>query len=230
MSSRSWFSLPPRLRPPTAKRTRGSPELESGTIDPRLVPELEHREVPQPRRVIRPAGQVVVDEPPDDVRTEVVPGQSGAAEDDILQPVAKLAPEPGADGDPEALLAPVDEIVGETAASRELLEEPLGAKAAELRPWRKARGELLHSVVQERRPHLERVGHRHPVDLREQVVGEVGAHIQREVAVHALARRQRQHLVPWTPRGTGRLEEARIAQLDQPLGAEVRHQRGIALA
>src|SRR4051794_2699822 len=130
MSSRSWFSLPPRLKPPTAKRTRGSREAESGTIDPGLVPELEHRQVPQPRRVIRATVEMVVDEPPDGIRPEVVPGQSGAAEDDVVQPVAKLAPKPGADGNAEALLAPVDEVVGETAASRELLEQPLGAKAA----------------------------------------------------------------------------------------------------
>ena len=43
----------------------------------------------------------------------------------------------------------------------------------------------MHLVVEQRRAHLERMGHRHAVDLREQGAGEVGRGVEGAVAVHA---------------------------------------------
>ncbi len=54
------------------------------------------------------------------------------------------------------------------------------SRAADLQLGGNRRGELHQLVVEERRAGLERVGHRRDVDLRDQVVGEVGRDVDLE--------------------------------------------------
>src|SRR5690242_1291689 len=126
----SWLSLPPASRLPMTKSTRGR-RAPSAPIDPLSLPQLEHRKVPQARRVIVGSGQVSVEQPIDLVAVEPAAVAAAGVSEHIFDPGSELAPEPVPDRDPESFLGPRDQMLGEAAPPRKLLQEPLRLAAAQ---------------------------------------------------------------------------------------------------
>src|SRR4051812_16811666 len=137
ISSTSWPSLPPGSRLAMTNRTRGR---ACSAIDPRPVPDLEHRQIPQAVRVIGAAGHVVGHVALHFRLMEVAAVAGAGVVQDALEPRPQLAAEPFADRDAEAHLPAVHELVRQPAARRELLEDPLALRAAQLQPAGQRRG------------------------------------------------------------------------------------------
>src|SRR5512133_2958954 len=102
------------------------------TVDPFTVPQLEHREVPQPVGVLGAALDVLAQQAAGLGRVEVAAGERGGIAQDPLDPRPQLAAEPLADRDAKALLAAVDEVLGQPAPGGEALEQPLRGAAPQL--------------------------------------------------------------------------------------------------
>jgi hypothetical protein len=91
--------------------------------------------------------------------------------------VLQGAPEPLGQGDGEAHLAAVHDVVGQMGFQG-LLEHVLALGALELVVHRQAGDPFHELVVQEGHPHLQGVGHAGPVHLGEDVAHHVGFHVQ----------------------------------------------------
>src|SRR5690242_1413884 len=111
-SSISCRSEPPRPRLPIANRTRGLVG-----IDPGPVPQLEHRQIPELVGVVGVAGEVVDEQAADRVGLEVAARGDTILLEQVLNPRPKLPSQPCAHRYPEALLGPVDEVVGQPPAA-----------------------------------------------------------------------------------------------------------------
>src|SRR3954464_3208604 len=101
-------------------------------VDPCSVPELQHREVPQLVTVVAAAAHVLLEEPFHLGVVEIAPTPCGRVPEDVLDPPAQFAPEPFWDGNGKSLLRSMDEVVGQAAPARELLEQPLCFAAPQL--------------------------------------------------------------------------------------------------
>ena len=106
------------------------------------------------------------------VGVEVAASPGPLREQKVMRDLAEIRPEPPGQGDREALLRPVNQR-GRQGALQIALDEILRGRPAELEPGRHAGRELDDLVVEQRRADLERVGHRHPIDLHENIVREV---------------------------------------------------------
>ena len=96
-------------------------------------------------------------------------------------------PKPLRDRDPESLFGSVEDAVGEQPPQR-ALEEELRAQAAQLHVQGEARGEPDEVVVEERDAALERGHHARPVELDQDVVLEVQAHVHQQDLVERVGR------------------------------------------
>ncbi|MEZ5121313.1 MAG: hypothetical protein R2736_07030 [Solirubrobacterales bacterium] len=101
--------------------------------------------------------------------------------------LAQLARQPVADRDREALLGPVERLVGDPAAQR-LAEDPLLLAPAHLQLRRDGRRQRHEVGVQQRRPGLEAVRHGGDVDLGDEVVGQMRAAVDVEHAADDVGR------------------------------------------
>src|SRR6266850_8032674 len=90
--------------------------------------------------------------------------------------VEALAPEPLANRDVEAALAPPEVLGGEPPLGP-ALEEQLALAPAHLQLVGQPQAELDHAMVEERHAPLEAEGHQDAVRLHEQVVGQPGAEV-----------------------------------------------------
>ncbi len=98
---------------------------------------------------------------------------------------AQRAAQPRAQRDSEALLRSVDDPLRKPAARSEL-EQDLPLPGAHLERRREREDPVDDVVVQHRRTHLETVGHRSPVDLRQDGAGQVRAEVERENRVQGI--------------------------------------------
>ena len=79
---------------------------------------------------------------------------------------------------------------GHILVSQRVAEDRLLRAPAELELRGDRRGELHDLVVEQRRPRLQAVGHGRDVDLREEVAGQVGAHVDLEQDVEDVVARR----------------------------------------
>ena len=128
-------------------------------------------------------------------RIEDAGGGDSVRRQRIEQQLAQRAAEPVVCGNVEAALLAVEHGVGQ-AAAHQLLEQELGVEAAHLVFLRERGGEFDDAVIQERRPHLERVRHAHAIALIQDVVGQIVMLIDEQVPVQVTdARRTRGNAV-----------------------------------
>lgn len=85
-----------------------------------------------------------------------VPARAGPrVAQNAVDPRPQLRPEPLADRDAEALLAPVDEMLGQSARGCELLEQPLRGAAPQLQVAGQSGRVLVDAMVEQRRADLD---------------------------------------------------------------------------
>ena len=137
-------------RRPSVRRARPQPRgLKTGRSrldglgSPRhelAVPELEHEQRPDARRLAVRAGRVAVEQAADASFAEAAAPERAGVEQDLARPGAQLAAQPVADRDREALLGPVEDVVRQPAAQR-LAQDPLllAARAPSARPGSRRR-------------------------------------------------------------------------------------------
>jgi len=85
----------------------------------------------------------------DESRLEVAALARAPREQDVREEVAKIAPEPGAYRNREALLAARQNLLGQPLGGR-LLQDVLPTAVAHLQVGRQARGEIDDFVVEQR--------------------------------------------------------------------------------
>jgi hypothetical protein len=100
-------------------------------VDPSALPQFEHGEVPQSRGVIGTSVDVLGQQALGLGDIEVAACPRRRIAQDFLDPRAQLAAKPLADRDPEALPATIDQMLGQPAPSRDLLEQPFRRAAPE---------------------------------------------------------------------------------------------------
>ncbi len=88
----------------------------------------------------------------------------------------------------EPVLRPREDVVGDPPLE-ELAEQVFGAARVQLQADRHGGGELDELVVEQWHARLERHGHAHLVDLRQNVVEQVRPHVNKERPVHRVRRR-----------------------------------------
>jgi hypothetical protein len=116
-------------------------------------------------------------------------------EQDVAHHAADLTLEPTVDRPAEKPhLRPVDDVV-RNAPARDRTEDVLCLVPAQLEPRRHARAELDDPMIEVRDAHLQRMGHRRPIDVMEHVVGEAELGVEHESALHPSARRAVESLV-----------------------------------
>ena len=143
------------------------------SLNPCLVPELEHQERPERLAVVADAGPVLGDAAGDLFGAEdPLAGQTVGAEKAVEQG-AERAAKPARDRDAKTLLGPIEDRRREPTRCRSL-EQPVssppvricklrGATRRSPRPWASRKGAR----------DLQPAGHARPIDFRQDVVGQV---------------------------------------------------------
>ena len=111
------------------------------------------------------------------------PGESSSCSASRSAPLSQSAM-----GMPKPFFGPVGDARRQDVRHR-ALQQVLGVEASELEPGGHAAEELDQIDVQERRAHLERARHAGPIDLRQDVVLEIGLRIDVEQSFEAVRRR-----------------------------------------
>ena len=165
-----------------------------------FVPEREREQPPQLTRQVLPPGDVRVQDARDDLRAEEPLPREHRLRQRLPRKGLELAAQPRGRGDREAALASVHDPARQQRLDRtpqqDLLPEPL-----HLRPLGQREREPRDERVEVGHTRLERVGHRGPVGLHEQVVDEIDAEVD--------VLETREQLRPL------RLPEARAVQIDR---------------
>src|SRR5882724_6343683 len=166
------FSAPPTASEWITWTTCG----RASSIAPPTGPLLEDEERPDLRGVIAASG--VLGEDGFDGRGGEEPALARpGAEERIARVVAEVAAEPGGEGHPEAHLAPGEDGGGEIGGHRPL-EHRLALAPPQLQPARHG-GHVLHEhVVEERHAGLEGDEHAGTIHLGEDILRQVGAHVE----------------------------------------------------
>src|SRR5438094_8981309 len=113
-------SRPPHLWGGCAMRRRGR---GSAVGHVPLVPTLEREQRPQLLAVVPPAGEMFVDQPPDHPRVEIPLALDPLWRQDRQHLLTQRSAEPPCHRDAEALLGPVEDLVGQDAPKRSLQKE-----------------------------------------------------------------------------------------------------------
>ena len=115
-------------------------------------------------------------QPVDVARVEETPLAARVGDQQVAGEPGEVAPEPMRQRHGKAVLGPVDDVVRKHAAHRTL--EQILRRAVAQAEARRNRGRELHQpVIEERRPRLEGMRHRHPIDLGENVERKVRVEI-----------------------------------------------------
>ncbi len=137
-------------------------------------------------------GEVPIEERGDGLRAEQPTRPRALGEQRVPREVVQLAGQPVPRRQREAALLPVDDR-GRQQVGEGLLEQELSLVVTQLRPPGQARAQLDDVVIDERRARLEAMGHARDVDLRQDVVGQVGVDVERAQSVdHRRVRGHRQ--------------------------------------
>ncbi len=158
-------------------------------VDVRALPELEHRQRPQPVAVVGAARRVLGEETLDRLGPEPSACARPVVEEQLARERLQIAAKPLRERKAEAALAAGRDL------RRELRREgapqrDLRASALLLQSVRQREPELDDTAVEQRRAQLERVRHGRDVRLRKQVAGEVRVQVQELQAGGALVRRR----------------------------------------
>src|SRR2546423_5041363 len=184
------------------------------------VPEFEHEERPKLRRMIPPPVLVFVEQRLDVTRLDVTALARARLAERFAYAPAQLVVNPLLDGHAEALLGPVQNFRRHEVAHR-ALEDVLRLKAAHLQRGGDARDELYQLLVEQRHARFERGGHAHPVNLRQDVAGQVRLAVNVEQFVERFAGADSSGVLLKTQRGevvAGKLA-AEIFRVEQkPVG------------
>ena len=147
----------------------------------RLVPRLKHENGPQLALAVSMSGQMLLPHLIDPGRLEPAAGGQLPWVEQIGGPGAKRSPQPLADRHAETHLPAVGQ--GRRHVSIEdLAEDRLAAAVAMLELEGELPGKLDQPMIQQRDARFQADGHRRPIDLGQNVVGQIG----HQVEIHRL--------------------------------------------
>ena len=137
-----------------------------------VAPELEDEECPERLAMVVAAGLMLGDAPGDLLRVEEALAFQALAAQKLVHQGGQGTTQPTGYRNSEALLGTIEDRRRQPARRR-TLEQALGLVAAEFEGRGKCLNEIDQTRVQERRPDLEPAGHAGPINLRQDVLGQV---------------------------------------------------------
>jgi hypothetical protein len=133
-------------------------------------------------RVVLAADLVFANQTAHNSRLEQPALRDPSGGEQVIHQRRKLPLQPLLHRDAEALLFPLQDAVGQDAAKR-ALEDEFALTVAHFEVARHRERQLHDADIQKRRARLERRGHAHAIDFRQDVVGQVDRHVRVQLPI-----------------------------------------------
>src|SRR5579859_2383420 len=179
---RGGRELPLRASEGAGDKLFGGAGRRSGLDVPVFDPQEQNHQTPEVVAEIGAALHVIADERFDAIAAKQIGAVDGRGAEGIHQQRAQRAAKPIVGGNVQAGLGAAQHGVRQFAL-HQALQHDLVLPTVDFHVLRQARGKLDEAMIEKRRAHLERMRHAHAIDFLQDVVGEVVALIEGQIAV-----------------------------------------------